>query len=171
MLSWANNTCRMDSQVRGQSRGMEMTCVVQSVQNISLRRCSQDHIVAVQLLSRVWFFATTWTAGCQASLSFIMPRICSNSCPLSQWCHSTISSSVNPFSFCLQSFLAPRSFPMSQIFSNESALHIRWPKYWGFSFSISPPNGYLGLISFKIDFFDLLIVQVTLESLLQHHNS
>ena len=92
------------------------------------------------------------------------PRGCSNSCPLSQWCHPTISSSVIPFSSCLQSFPA-------SVFSNESALSIKWPKYWSFSFSISPSNEYSGLISFRIDWFDLLDVQGTLKSLLQHHSS
>ena len=92
------------------------------------------------------------------------PKPCSNSCPLSQWCNPTISSSVIPFSSCLQSFPASGSFPMSQFFPS-------WPKYWSFSFSISPPNEYSGLISFRMDWFDLLAVQGTLKSLLQHHSS
>ena len=90
------------------------------------------------------------------------PRVCSNSSPLSHWCYLTISSSAASFSFFLQSFLA-------LIFSNESALCIRWPKYW--SFSTSPSNEYSGLISFKIDWFDLLAVQGALKSLLQPHSS
>jgi len=81
------------------------------------------------------------------------PRVCSNSCPLSWWCHQTISSSVVPFSSCLL------IFPTIRVFSSESALHIRWPKYWSFSFSISPSNEYSGLISFRNDWFDLLAVQ------------
>ena len=88
------------------------------------------------------------------------PRVCSNSCPLSQWWYLTISSSATLFSFCLQSFPASGSFPMSQ-------LCIRWPKYWSFSFSISPSNEYSGLISFRIVWFDLFAVQGTLKSLLQ----
>jgi len=88
------------------------------------------------------------------------PTVCSNSCPLSQWCCLTFSSSAAPFSFCLQSFPASRSFPMSH----------RWPKYWSFSFSISPSNEYSGLISFSIDWLDLLAVQGTLKNLLQHHS-
>ena len=91
------------------------------------------------------------------------PRACSNSCPLSQWCHPTISSSVLPFSFCLQSFPASGSFPMSQLFTSGGQ------NYW--SFSISPSNEYSGLISFRIDWFDTLAVQQTFKSLLQHHNS
>ena len=94
------------------------------------------------------------------------PRACSNSCSLSWWCHPTISSSVVPFSSCPQSF-----FPSIRVFSNESVLHIRWPNYWSFSFSNSPSNEYSGLISFRIDWFDLLAVQGTLKSLLQHHIS
>ena len=92
------------------------------------------------------------------------PRACSNSHPLSQWCPLTISSSVVPVSSC------PQSFPASQGLSSELAIHIRWPKYWSFSFSISPSNEYSGLISFRIDWFDLLAVQGTLKSLLQHHS-
>ena len=92
------------------------------------------------------------------------PRTCSNSCPSSQWCHLTISSSVIPFSSCLQSIPASGS-------SNESVLHIRWRKYWSFIFSISPSNEHPGLISFRMDWLDLLAVQGTLKSLLQHHRS
>ena len=90
---------------------------------------------------------------------------CSNSCPSNRWCHRTISSSLVPFSSCLQ------SFPVSGSFLNESVLHIRWPKYWSFSFSIRPSNEYSGLISFRIDWFDLLAFQGTLKSLLQHNSS
>ena len=85
------------------------------------------------------------------------------SCPSSQWCHPAISSSVIPFSSRLQSFPASGSFQMS--------LHIRWPKYWSFNFSISPSNEHSGLISFRMDWWDLLIVHRTLKSLLQHHSS
>ena len=92
------------------------------------------------------------------------PRACSNSSPSSQWCHPTISSFVIPFSSCIQSFPASGSFPVS-------VLRIRWPKYWSCSFSISPSNEYSGLISFRIDWLDLLTVQGTLKSLLQHHSS
>ena len=88
----------------------------------------------------------------------------SNLRPSSWWCHPTISSSVVPFSSCLQ------SFPASGSFSSESVLHIRWPKYWSFSFSISPSNEYSGLIFFRTEWLDLLTVQGTLKSLLQHHS-
>ena len=88
---------------------------------------------------------------------------CSNSWALSQWCHPSISSSVIPFSSCLQ------SFPSIRVFSNEAVLHIRWPKYWSFSINLS--SEYSVLISFRIDWLDLLVVQGTLKSLLQHHSS
>ena len=91
-----------------------------------------------------------------------VPGVCSDSCPLSWWCHPNISSSVIHFSR-LWSFPAKGSFQMSQ------ALRIRWPKYWNFSFSINPSNEYSGLISFRIDWFDLLAIQGPLNSLLQHH--
>ena len=95
----------------------------------------------------------------------LSPGVCSDSCPCSRWCHPTISSSV----FCC-SLLLPSMFPSIRVFSNESALCIRWPKYWSFRFSTSPSNEYSGFISFRIDWFNL-VVQGTLNSLLQHHNS
>ena len=92
------------------------------------------------------------------------PRACSNSCLLSQWCHPTISSSVVPFCSCLQ------SFPSIRAFSSESVLCIRWPKYWSFRFSISLSNEYSGLISFRMEWVNLLAAEVTLKSLLQHRS-
>ena len=82
-----------------------------------------------------------------------------------------VGDAIQPFIFCCPIFLPPSIFPSLRVFSNESVLHIRWPKDWSFSFSISPSNEYSGLISFRIDWFDLLAVQGTLKSLLQHHNS
>ena len=93
----------------------------------------------------------------------LSPRICSNSCPLSGWCHQpshTLSSPSPAF-----------NLSQHQVFSNELALHIRWPKYWSFSFSISPSNEYLGVISFRNDWLDLLAVQGILKGLLQHYSS
>ena len=149
---------------------------------------------SVQSLSHVQLFATPWTAARQASLAITntwsslrlmsvdhstpglpvhqqlreseqTPGVYSNSCPLSWWCHPTISSSVVPFSSLLH------LLPSVRVFSNESVLHIRWPKYWSFSFSTSPSKEYSGLISFRMDWLDLLAVQGTLRSLLQHHSS
>ena len=101
----------------------------------------------------------------QHSLFITTPGACSNSCPLSLWCHPTISSSVFLFSFCLQSFPGSGSFPVSQFFASG------WPKYFSFIFSISPSSEYSGLIYFRINWFDLYAVQGTLKSPLQHHSS
>ena len=92
------------------------------------------------------------------------PGVHSNSCPLSRWCHPAISSSVVPFSSCSQSLPA-------SVFSSESILRMRWPKYWSFSFSIIPSKAHPGLISFRRDWLDLLAVQGTLKNLLQCHSS
>ena len=108
---------------------------------------------------------TPWTAACQASLSFTNCR--------SLFKRISIES-VMPSNHLILScplLLLPSFFPNIRVFSNESVLHIRWPKYWSFSFSISPPNEYSGLISFRVDWLDLLAVQRTLKSLLQHHSS
>ena len=94
------------------------------------------------------------------------PRVYSNSCPLSRWCHPTIC-----LIFCHPLLLLPSIFPSIRVFSNESVLHIRWPKCWSFSFSISPSNEYSGLISLRMDWLDLPAVQGTLKSFLQHHSS
>ena len=120
--------------------------------------------VVVQSLSRIWLFVTPWIIVQEAFLTFTISWSLLKSCSLSQWCHPTISSSVPLFFSCFQSFPAPRSFPMSWLF-----VHIRWPKYWSFSFSISPSNEYPRLISFRMDWLDLLVVQGALKSLLQHN--
>ena len=122
-------------------------------------------IVVVQSLSCVQLFATHGLQHARLSCPSLSPGVCSNSCPSTQRCHPTISSSVIPFSSCLQ------SFPTSESFLVELALHIRWPKYWSFSFNISPSNEYPGLISSRMDWLDLIAVQGTLKSLLQRHSS
>ena len=91
-------------------------------------------------------------------------RACSNSCPLSQWCYPTILSSVAPL------LLLPSIFPSIRVFSSDPVLHIRWPKYWSFSFNISPSNEYSELISFRIDWLDLLAIQGTPNSVPKHHS-
>ena len=93
------------------------------------------------------------------------PGVHSNPCPLSQWCHPTISSSVHPL------LLLPSIFPSIRVFSSESTLRMRWPKYWSFSFSIIPSKEHPRLISFRMDWLDLLAVQGTFKSLLQNHSS
>ena len=119
----------------------------------------------VQSLSRVRLFATPWIAACQASLSITN----SQSLPKLMSIKSVIPSSH--LILCHPLFLLPATPPSIRVFSNESTLRMRWPKYWSFSFSISPSNEHPGLISFRMDWLDLLAVQGTLKSLLQHHSS
>ena len=120
---------------------------------------------SVQLLSRVWLFATPWTTACQASLSITNSR---NS--LKRMSIKLVMPSSHLI-LCHPLLLLPPIPPSIRVFSNESNLHMRWPKYWSFSFSISLSNEYPGLISFRMDWLDLLAVQGTLKSLLQHHSS
>ena len=108
---------------------------------------------------------TPWTAAHQASLSI------TNSQNLLKLMSIESVMPFNHFFLCHSLLLLPSIFPSIRVFSNGSVLHIRWPKYWSFRFSISPSNEYLGLISFRIDWLDLLAVQGTLKSLLQHHSS
>ena len=122
-------------------------------------------MTSVQLFSHVRLFVTPWTTACQASLSITN----SQSSPKPMSIESMMPS--NHLILCCPLLLLPSIFPSIRIFSSESALRIRWPKYWSFSFSISPSIEYSGLISFRIDWFDLLAVQGTLKSLLQHHSS
>ena len=120
---------------------------------------------SVQWLSHVRLFATPWTAACQASLSITNSQ--SPSKPMS--IESVMPS--NHLILCCPLLLPPSIFPSIRVFSNESALCIRWPKYWSYSFSSNPSNEHPGLISFRMDWLDLLAVQGTLKSLLQHHSS
>ena len=119
----------------------------------------------VQSLGRVQLFATPWTSAHQVSLSITNSR--SPPKPIS--IESVMPS--NHLIFCGPLVLLPSIFPSIRVFSSESALHIRWPKYWSFSFNITPSNEHPGLISFRMDWLDLLAVQGTLKSLLQHHSS
>ena len=125
------------------------------------RRNGDLDISSVQSLSRVWLFATPWTATRQASLSITNSKRLLKLMSI----ESVMPSKLHPL------FLLLSVFPSKRVFSNESGLCMRWPKYWSFSFSISPSNEYSGLISFRIDWLDLLAVQGTLKSLLQYHTS
>ena len=116
-------------------------------------------------LSCVQLFVTPWTAAHQASLSI------TNSWSLPKLMSIELVMPSNHLILCHPLLLPPSIFPSIRVFSNESALHIRWPKYWSFSFNISPSNGHTGLISFRMDWLDLLAVQGTLKSLRQHHSS
>ena len=121
--------------------------------------------ISVQSLSRVWLFTTLWTAAHQASLS-----ITNLQSLLKLMFIESVMPSNHLILYC-PLLLLPSIFPSIRVFSNKTVLHIRWPKYWSFSFSISPSNEYSGLISFRVDLFDLLAVRGTLKSLLQHHSS
>ena len=126
---------------------------------VKLRVCS------IQSLSHVQFFVTSWTGACQASLFITISR------SLLKLRSITSLLPSNHLILCYPLLFPPSIFPSIRAFSSNSILHIRWPKYWSFSFSISPSNEYSGLISFRMDGFDLLSVQKTLKSLLQHHSS
>ena len=119
---------------------------------------------SVQSLSRVQLFAMPWTAAGQASLSLTISR------SLSKFMFIALVMPSNHLILCLLLFL-PSIFPSIRVFSTESVLRVRWPKYWSFSFSISPSNEHSGLFSFRMDWLDPLAVQGTLKSLLQHHCS
>ena len=122
-------------------------------------------VVVVQFLSHVRFFVTPWTAASQTPLSFTI------SWRLLRFMSIELVMLSNHLILCCPLLFLPSIFPSIRVFSSELALHIRWSKYWSFSFSISLANEYLGLISFRIDWFDLLAVQGTLKSLLQLHYS
>ena len=119
----------------------------------------------VQSFSHLWLFVTPWIAARQAFLSFAISQSLFKFMPIKSVMPS------NHLILCRPLLLLPSVFPSIRVFSNESVLRIRWPKYWSFSFSISPYNEYLELISFRMDWLDLLAVQGTLKSLLQHHSS
>ena len=125
----------------------------------------QEWHESVQLLNRVWLFVTAWIAARQASLSITnswsSPKL---------MCIELVMSSSHLI-LCRPLLLLPPILPSLKVFSNESTLHMRWPKYWSFSLSISPSNEHPGLVSFRMDWLDLLAVQRTLKSLLQHHGS
>ena len=133
--------------------------IISSVQFSSVQSLSHSVIQSLHL------FATPWTAACQASLSITN----SQSPPKPMSIESMMPS--NHLILCCPLLLLPSIFPSIRVFSNESALHIKWPEYWSFSFNISPSNEHPGLISFRMDWLDFLAVQGTLKSLLQHHSS
>ena len=119
---------------------------------------------SVQSLSHVQLFATSWTAACQASLSI------TNSRSLLKLMSIKLMRPFNQLILCRPHILLPSTFPSIRVFSNESSLSIRWPKYWSFSFSISTSSEYSGLISLSMDWLDLLAVQGTLKNLLQQYS-
>ena len=151
--------------------GHFLTCLLSSVHQHSLSGFSYQYHMpllwssSVQSLSRVQLFVTPWTTAHQASLSI------TNSWSLPKLMSIESAMPSSHLILCRPLLLLPSIFPSICVFSNELALLIRWSKYWSFSFSISPSNEHSGLISFKMDWLDLLVVQGTLKSLLQHHSS
>ena len=132
---------------------------------VAAASCTMTQFSSVQLLSHVRLFETSWTAAQQASLSI------NKSQSLLKLMSIELVMPSNHLILCRPILLPPSIFPSIRVFSNESVLRIRWPKYWSFSFSISPSNEYSGLISFRMDWLNLLAVQGTLKSLLQHYGS
>ena len=128
------------------------------------RKIDVEQIFCSQSLSRVWLFVTPWTAAHQASLSITISQSLLNLMSI----ESVMPS--NHLILCHPLLLLPSAFPSIRVFSKESVLHIGWPEYWSFSFSISPSNEHSGLISFRMDWLNHLAVQGTLKSLLQCHN-
>ena len=159
---WPFSTCSFPPHT---ATGLQSCYLQDFIQMPPPKQAFPGQFSSVKSLSRVHLFATPWTAARQASLSITnsqrLPKLMS--------IESVIPS--NQLILCSPHLLPPSIFPSIMIFSNESALCIRWPKYWSFSFNISPSNEYSGLISFRIDWLDLLAVQGSLKSLLQHRSS
>ena len=149
--------------ITGISKGVRKHLRVKT--RILLNRKTVCLISSVQSLSSVWLFATPWTAARQASLSI------TNSWSPPKAMSIELVMPSNHLILCQPFLPLPSIFPSIRVFSNESALCIRWPKYWSLSFSISPSNEHPGLVCFRMDWLDLLAVQGTLKSLLQHHSS
>ena len=140
-------------------------CSLQSLQNQGLFLTVSPWISSVQSLSHVWIFVTPWPAACHFSLSI------TNSRSLLKLMSIQLVMPSNYLTLCCPLLLLPSIFPSIRVFSNKSIIPITWPKYWSFNFSISPSSEYSGVISFRINWLDLLAVQETLKSLLQHHSS
>ena len=152
-------------QRRAMSKNVQTTAPLHSFHMLA-RSCSKSFkFSSLQSLSHVRLFATPWTAVRQASLSI------TNSQSLLKLMSTESGMPSNHLILCRPIFLPPSIFPSIRVFSNESVLHITWPRYWNFSFRISSSDEYSGLSSFRMDWLDLLAVQGTLKSLLQHHSS
>ena len=159
-MPWEQCSCRKDN--RNVQTGDTYTIILALHQKV--RNVIDSDTSSVQSLSRVRLFVSPWIAAHQASLSI------TNSQSLLKLMSNMLVMPSNHLILCHPLLLLPSNFPSIRVFSNESVLCIRWPKYWSFSFSISPPNEYSGLISFRIDWLDLLVVGGILKSLLQHHS-
>jgi len=138
--------------------------IIFNKEEVSMCTCSNKNCFVVQWPSCVWFFANPWTAARQASLSLTISQ------SLPKFISIELVKPSHHLILCCPLLLLPSIFPTIKVFSNQSTVHIRWPKYWNFSFSFSPSKDYSVLISFKIDWSDLLAFQRTLNSLLQHYS-
>ena len=156
-LGWEELVC---TKTRKGNAGWSCWCMVVTL----IMRCTEASAV-VQPLSRIWLFATPWIAAHRASLSF------TTSLSLLKLMSIASVMPSNHLILCRPLLLLISIFPSTGVFPNVSALPFRWPKFWSVSFSVTPSNEYLGLISFRIDWLDLLAVQGTLKSRLQHHSS
>ena len=145
-------------------KSLWMVTAIMKLRCLPFGRKTLTNLSSVQSFSRGRLSATPWTAACQASLSI------ASSQSLLKFMSIELVMPFNNLILCHPLLFLPSLFPI-KVFSNESVLHIRWPKYWSFSFSISPSNEYSGLISFRMDWLELLAVQGTLKSLLQNHSS
>ena len=143
----------------GQQHNHQLSCL--SLKHKVIFYPSLSSNPSVCWVIHVQLFATPWTQHARLPCPSLFPGVCSNPCPLMP---------SNYFILCCPLLFLLSIFPSIKVFSNEPALGIRWPKYWSFSFSISPSSKYSGLISFRMDWFDLLAVPGTLKSLLQHHS-
>ena len=153
------------SQLQGIFQGVSSSHQVAKALEFQLQHQSFQSVSSVQSLSRVRLFAIPFTAACQASLSI------TNSRSLLKLMSIELVIPSSHLNLCRPLLLLPSIFPGMRVLSSKSVLCIRWPKYWSFSFNISPSNEYSGLISFRMDWLDLLAVQGTLKCLLQHHSS
>ena len=166
LFIFKNGITKRPYSIKSKYEGWKIRCqIYNGYIHTQREKCSSFQFSSVQSLSHIQLFATPWTAARQASLS--ITNSWSPPKPIS--IESVMPS--NHLILCLPLRLLPSIFPSIRVFSNESALCIRWPKYWSFSFSISPSNEHPGLTSFRMDWLDLLAVQGTLKSLLQHHSS
>ena len=166
LFIFKNGITKRPYSIKSKYKGWKIRCQIYKWYIHTKReKCSSFQFSSVQSLSHIQLFATPWTAARQASLS--ITNSWSPPKPIS--IESVMPS--NHLILCLPLRLLPSIFPSIRVFSNESALCIRWPKYWSFSFSISPSNEHPGLTSFRMDWLDLLAVHRTFKSLLQHHSS
>ena len=170
MYAWSRERWHWQSYLQGSKRCKHREWTLGTVKEaeggMAWERSTETHtFISVQSLSCVQLFVTPWTAACQTSLSI------TNSGSLLKLMSIESMIPSNHLILCCPLLLQPSIFSSIRIFSNESPLHMRWPKYWSFSFSTSPSNEHPGLMSFRMDWLDLLAVQGTLKSLLQHHSS